>query len=48
MSDKYPFTTGPIVDSIRPYGDNNIVDKILNGTITPESLGITLLIFILN
>ena len=48
MSNKSPFTTRPIVDAIGPYGDNNIVDKILDGTVTPESLGIDPLILILN
>ena len=40
MSNKSPFAAGPIADAIGPYGDNVIVDKILDGTITPESLGI--------
>ena len=40
MSNKSPFATGPIADAIGPYGDNDIVDKLLNGTLTPESLGI--------
>ena len=40
MSNKSPFATGPIADAIGPYGDNDIVDNILDGTITPESLGL--------
>ena len=40
MSNKSPFATGPIADSIGPYGDNEIVDKILDGSITHASLGI--------
>ena len=40
MSNKSPFATGPLADAIGPYGDNDIVDNILDGTITPESLGL--------
>ena len=40
MSTKSSFATGPIADSIGPYRDNDIVDKTLDGTITPEALGI--------
>ena len=40
MSNKSPFATGPIADAIGPYGDNDIVDKILDGSITHTSLGI--------
>ena len=38
MSKESPFATGPIADAISPYGDDAIVDLILNGTITHESL----------
>ena len=48
MSNKSPFTIGPIEDSIGPYGDNDIVDKILDSTITPEALGIDPLILIVD
>ena len=34
------FAIGQIIDAIWPYGNNNIVDKILDGTVTLESLGV--------
>ena len=40
MSNKSPFATGPIADDIGPYGDNDIVDHILDATITFDSLGL--------
>lgn len=40
MFNKSPFATGPIADAIGPYGDTNILDKILDGTITRASLGL--------
>ena len=41
MSNKSQFATGPISDAIGPYGDNDIVDQILDGTITIDSLGLS-------
>lgn len=40
MSNKSSFVTGPLADTIGLYGDNSIVDNILDGTITHKSLGI--------
>ena len=40
-SNKPPFATGPLADAIGPYGDNEIVDKILDGTVTHENLGLS-------
>ena len=40
MSNKFPFATGPLADAIGPYRDNKIVDRLLNGTITHENLGL--------
>ena len=47
-SNKSPFAIGTIADFIGPYENNNIVDKILDGTITPEALGIDPLILIMD
>ena len=41
MSNTSPFAVGPLADAIGPYGDNDIVDTILDGTATLESLGLT-------
>ena len=41
MSKESPFATGPIADTIGPYGDDAIVDQIIDGTITHNSLGLT-------
>ena len=41
MSNTSPFAVGPMADAIGPYGDNDIVDTILDGTATLESLGLT-------
>ena len=41
MSNKSPFAIGPMADAIGPYGDNGIVDNILDGTATLESIGLT-------
>ena len=41
MSNTSPFAIGPLANAIGPYGDNEIVDKILNGTVTHENLGLS-------
>ena len=40
MSNTSPFTTGLIADAIGPYGDDDVVDNILNGTSTRATLGL--------
>lgn len=40
MSNKSTFATGPIADTIGSYVDNDIVDKILDGTVTHASSGL--------
>lgn len=40
IPNKSPFVTGPVADAIGPYGDNDIVDKILDGTDTHTTLGL--------
>lgn len=41
MSNTSPFTTGPLVDAICQYGHNDVVDHILDGTITHTTLDLT-------
>lgn len=41
MSNASPFDTGPLVDAIGQYGDNDVVDQIIDGTIKYTILGIT-------
>lgn len=41
ISNKSPFATGPLADRIGPYGDNDIVYAILDGTVTHKLLGIS-------
>ena len=41
MYNTLPFTTKPTVDAIGPYGDNDVVDKIISETATHTTLGLT-------
>ena len=41
ISNKSPFVTGPLVDDIGQYGNNTIVDQILDETITHIYLGLS-------
>lgn len=41
ISDQFSFTTGPIAIAICTFGDNAIVDRILDGSGTHESLGLS-------
>lgn len=41
MSKMSLFTTGPLANVIGPYNNNDIVDTILDGTVTHELLGIS-------
>jgi len=40
MSKPPPFATGPIANAIGPYGDNSVVDDILDSNITFATLGL--------
>lgn len=41
MSNQSSFVIGHIVGAIGPYGNNNVVDKIRDGSANHETLGLT-------